>query len=227
MIKVLVGMVISCAIYAQSNQVTLTAVPPSSSTQISATVVGNQGNTTSYYWVVAHFPIGEGANASYGQVIHAPDSLSGSNYVSVTWAGVTGALNYDLLKTSTPAIPTTCTCSLVIGTSSTTYNDTGGSLSSYSYIPTSVANGSIILDNVDYSLARLLINKPVNVTNYSGIPPASLGNKYNVYLVIDSASGGDCTAGGGSDTPTLCMSNGVTYIALGGGGGSGTIGGKY
>ena len=99
------------------------------------------------------------------------------------WAGVTGALNYDLLKTSTPAIPTTCTCSLVIGTSSTTYNDTGGSLSSYSYIPTSVANGSIILDNVDYSLARLLINKPVNVTNYSGIPPASLGNKYNVYLV--------------------------------------------
>ncbi|MDX2153910.1 MAG: hypothetical protein SFV54_24430 [Bryobacteraceae bacterium] len=55
-------------------------------------------------------------------------------------------------------------------------------------------------------------------TTFSGLPAAA-GVTGRVYVVTDSASASSCAAGGGS-VRALCRSNGTSYEALGGGGGT-------
>ena len=58
--------------------------------------------------------------------------------------------------------------------------------------------------------------------NVSDLPTASAANKNNVRVVNDAATAGNCTTGGGS-AQSVCISNGVAWIALGSGSGSYTL----
>jgi hypothetical protein len=126
------------------------------------------------------------------------------------------------LKTTNPTIPSTCTCSLTGPSNVTSYNDIGGALGGFSYTPIGNAVAHITIENRDYSIPRLLIDTPINNTLFSGLPSAVISNGL-VYLIKDALTAGSCAAGGGSGTPTLCWSNGSTWIALSGGGGGSLI----
>lgn len=105
-------------------------------TSVSASTVGNSGNSTFYYWVVANFTAGQAAPSPAAMAIHAPNALSASNYVAVSWIPSTGALSYDLLRTTTPSLPNTpATIAVATSLTSTSFNDQGGALSSYTLVP--------------------------------------------------------------------------------------------
>ena len=207
--------------YGQNTQnpstITLGASAPTGVTQISTSVHGNIGSKQYYYWVVANFAIGQ-AGATNSFVRNAPDTLTGSNYVTITWNPVVGAINYDVLRTTTPYIPSPCTCRIVLHTANTTYNNNNTSISAYTYTPISNAMATLRLDNQSYSQPVIYSDTPWNSLTFAGLPVAS-ATKGLTFLVTDAASSSTCTAGGGTNTPALCWSNGSSWIAIGGGGG--------
>jgi hypothetical protein len=141
-------------------QIILGASGPGGVGNVGLTVVGNQGNVTSYYWVVPNFPIGMGMLSQQAVVINSPGVLSGSNYVRVNWAPVAGATGYWVLKTLSPNLPGTCTCLLTGPSNISSYNDTGGALTSFSHIPIGPTTATIFLDNENYSVPTLIVNPP-------------------------------------------------------------------
>src|ERR1035437_3073345 len=226
--RLLIGIVVSGGLWGQASnvpqQITLGTGGPGAVTGVNATVVGNVGSNTSYYWVVPVYPVGQGQISQQMVVSNAPGVLSASNYVRVSWNRAVGATGYFLLKTTTPAIPTTCTCALVGPSNVTTYNDQGAGMAGFSYAPVRTATATVTIDNQNYVIPRLLIDTPINNANFSGLPNVTKSNGL-IYLVADSLTAGSCAAGGGTGTPTLCWSNGTSWIALGGSGGvgSGTV----
>lgn len=108
------------------------AQPLAPVTSLGANIVGNAGNSTFYYWIVATYPAGNAAPSPAVKIQHAPDVLSASNYVKVTWSPVAGATSYDVLRTVTPTLPNAAaSIAVTTGTSSTSVNDQGAALSSY------------------------------------------------------------------------------------------------
>jgi len=156
-------MAIGC--WGQTNQVApstlyLGASAPSGVTSVSAQTVGVAGLRNYYYWVVANLPIGQ-TQAAMAQVGNAPNTLSGSNYVQVNW-NLMGATSYDVLRTSTPTLPNTCTCAVATGNTTGSVNDTGAGLSSYTVAPVGNASGTISLDNRNQAAPQLNISPNVN-----------------------------------------------------------------
>lgn len=221
--KILGVLICSFGLWAQS-QITLSTSAPTGVTQINTQRVGNQGNSTYFYWVVANFAIGQGSITN-SQIILAPDSMSGGNYVKVLWGLVNGVSTYDILRTTTPFVPSPCTCSIVTGLSASTnsYNNTSNTLSGYTYSPAPGAMATIRLDNQNFTQPVIYVSAPVNSIKYVNLPTASSA-KGLTYLVVDSSSSSTCTAGGGTITPALCWSSGSAWIAIGGGGGGGITG---
>jgi hypothetical protein len=224
--KLLIGLITCIGLFGQANnspqQSTLVANGPGAVTGVNATVVGNVAQNTLYYWVVPVYPIGQGQISQQMIVSNAPGVLSASNYVRVSWNRAAGATGYFLLKTTTPTIPSTCTCALLGPSNVTTYNDQGAGMAGFSYQPVGTATANITIDNQNYTIPRLLIDTPINPTNFSGLPSAISSNGL-VYLVKDALSTNSCVAGGGTNTPALCWSNGTSWVALSGGSGSGTV----
>lgn len=144
------------------NGVQFTTGVPEKVTQGTAAPVGTPGSTTYYYWVINKFPVGNTFPGGPFPVFNAPDVLSGSNYVKFTWNGFSGALGYDVIRTTVPFIPSSGICANCLVTSTTapttSINDQGGALTNYTVNTTSIANASILLNNRDYSTPRLVFN---------------------------------------------------------------------
>lgn len=211
------------------SSITLGANAPSGVTSVSTTRVGNKGNSTYYYWVIANYNIGSGQFSPYSLVLGGPDSLSSSNYIQVQWTPTSGVLNYDILRTTTPYIPVPCTCAVVTGLSTVfnTWNDQSNSLSSYTYVQAPNATATFTLDNSNYTAARVNLDKALNLPllgqfTIAGLPSATL-NDGRVAVVTNGASTSDCTVGSGSSW-ALCIAKSGVWTALGGSGGGGISG---
>src|ERR1019366_2161232 len=159
--RLLIGLVVSGLVFGQASnapsQIELGTSGPGGVGTINLQVVGNQGNTTSYYWVIPNYNIGLG-QASRALVINAPNVLGASNYVRVTWNPVVGATGYFVLKTTGPDIPTSCSCALVGPTLTIGYNDQGGGLAGFNYTPVGAATAHIGIDNQSYNIPRLVVD---------------------------------------------------------------------
>ena len=107
------------------------------------------------------------------------------------WAPAAGATGYDVLRSDSPMYPATvsCTCAVVLNTSSTTVDDTGSSLSAYPSVglvaAASVA-GYFQINNRDEStpfvnlqLVGLRINELTRVALISGTPAENDCMKYS------------------------------------------------
>ena len=214
--KIFLGVVYTALVWGQSavdpTVIKMGASAPAGVTSVTAQIVGNAGNNSYYYWVVANFPIGQSQVSPSAQLINAPN-LSGSNYVTILWNPV-GATSYDILRTTTPFIFNPCTCAVATGQTGSSVNDTGGALSSYVYAPTSNATAKFELDNRNFSQPVIYGNTPYNSVMFANLPSAS-SSKGLTYLVVDASTNTTCTSGGGTNTPAICWSNGSSWLSIG------------
>lgn len=129
--------------------ITLGSPSPTGVTVVNYRVVGTPGSATYYYWVVTRFPIGQSAILGRTTAYNASPVLSGTNYVTLLWTPVGGAVSYDILRTTTATEPSVCNCAVVTGLSPTTasYNDQGGALGAYTFAPAPNWVAKLTLDN--------------------------------------------------------------------------------
>lgn len=143
------------------SQITLSTNPPQSVTSVAANLVGNPGNGVYFYWVVANYTGGQAQASPPAGIYNAPSPLSAASYVQVSWQGIAGATSYDVLRTTTLALPNgTCTCAVATGLTTSTTNDTGGALSSYTLNAAPGATFTLALNSVNYSTPTLLFGFP-------------------------------------------------------------------
>lgn len=95
---------------------------------------GTAGTTTYSYYVVANDAWGgKTLVGAVGTTTTGNATLSTTNYNTITWSAVVGAVSYDVLKTNTAT-------SLALAVTGTTVNDTGQATATYT-TPTSNTTG--------------------------------------------------------------------------------------
>lgn len=107
--------------------------PPQQVPKASASIVGTKGLRTLYFWIAGNYAIGKSNLAGPFIAYNAPQSLSGLNYVQLSWTGPTTLpTSYDVLMTTSSATPTgACNCAVATNVSDTILNITSDTLSSY------------------------------------------------------------------------------------------------
>ena len=154
--RLLMLLALSAGLIQAQQIVQLTAVPPPSVQGLGAAVVGVPGTTFACYWVVINYVGGGVLSAAPVCLPNVPNTLSGSNYVQVSWQAATGTnVTYDLLKTTTNVPPAAgASSSLATALTATTSNDQGGSLSAYTVAPYPYGSGivQVSLNNRDFSV---------------------------------------------------------------------------
>lgn len=115
-----------------TKQITLPiSASPVAPTQGSATVLGNPGPATYYFWVVANFPVGNASPAGPFIAQNAPNTISASDTIFVSW-NPTGAASYDLLLTNSATPPAgACNCAVATGQVNPYVTVSSGSTSAY------------------------------------------------------------------------------------------------
>jgi hypothetical protein len=162
----------------------------------SVQVVGGLGPNTAYYWIVANFPNGTKSTPSpYGKAVGVPNTLSSTNYVSVSWTPTNGAVSYDVLKTTSPTL-TSGNIALVLASTNTNVQDTGQPLQPYT-LTTSANPQSCTLtyDGLNYSppalvIPCLLTSNTSTVVNALTFPGSDIGQKVNNAIASLGASCG-------------------------------------
>jgi hypothetical protein len=153
MLKKILMLVAIAGLTVAQTQVPFQAFAPPAVTGFGSGIQGTAGTTYACYWVVANY-IGGGVLSTPTCPNNVPNSLSGSNYVQLSWNAVAGAaVTYDVLKTTTNVPPIAgASVSLTTGLTVTTYNDTGGSLSGYTIAayPYAQAGAIFTLNNRDF-----------------------------------------------------------------------------
>jgi hypothetical protein len=123
----------------------LTSLPPVA--QANTAIVGNPGNGTYRYWLVANYTFGQAPISHMFKVGNGPNVLTGSNYITVTPTYPLGA-TVDLLRTTSDAPPSgTGNYAVSTGRTSGSISDTGGALSSYTVAPISTVPYGLCLSN--------------------------------------------------------------------------------
>jgi hypothetical protein len=218
---------------AQVNELSLSAPPPPPVSAVSAVSLGPRGGTRIWYWVVARYPVGSSAPSTAAAAENTTGSatLSVSNSVVVTWSPAPGATGYDVLRSDTPSYPAnpTCTCAVVLNTSSTSVTDNGSALSAYPPGGLGSAGSvaaSVSIANRDASVPFLVWRLNTQIawppsSTFAGLPSASAYPNL-LWVITDAPSAGSCASGGGSSR-SLCRSNGTTWESIGGGGGGGGV----
>lgn len=154
----LLVLILSAAAAAQNDPVTTTVAtrklqfpllsPPPIVIGGNAGNVGNPGNATYFYWVVANATIGSSSPSGPIIATGAPSTLNGSNYVQVSWTAVAGASSYDLLRTSTPAPPSgACGCAVATALTSPTASDQSNALNAYTVNPLNTNSLTLTITN--------------------------------------------------------------------------------
>ena len=185
--------------------------------------VGVQGGSNLYYWVSARTPGGAtGFTPTTVFLTVGSANLTVSNYVSLSWSAVTGATGYDVLRSDTPSFPIvgsgSCTCAVVLNTSSLTVNDQGGALSAYppvGLVASPNATANLFVNN-------LLWDPPFiqSLMNYRGTSYTSALTAYQATAPTGSCSSSSLPIVYNYVTGSLygCISG--TWTAIGGGGSS-------
>ena len=203
--------------------------PAPASPVASGNVVGNNGNQTYFYYVIARYPGGASISTPV-QVLNAPATLSSGNYVTLGWSGLIGATGYDVIRLLQPNFNgTSCTsCGIASNTSATSLSDQNNSPSSYTAPALSVvANGTLYVNNRDYTPPQLrqIIN---NVDKAVGTGNANIVATTNVLVgdgtgnaVAATGTGTNCvfvngssgSCGGGSTAPATFNNTPLTASA--------------
>lgn len=141
------ALILAAALMPQAQDaMTLTAPPPAPVGTVTAQAAAS-GNATYYYWIIARYPQGNATPSAPAIVTGAPSTLSAGDNIKVFWRRAPGATSYDVLRTTTPAVPSgSCTCVIVANTTATTITDTGLSASAYTFTSASGATRTILLD---------------------------------------------------------------------------------
>ena len=147
--SLLLTLITSVALYAQSPVNNIIAQVPSAS-NLTLSQVGAQGTNTYYYWVVTVYAGGK--SAPYGPVVTTSSNgtLSSTNYNVVSFTAPTSPLSaptgYDILRTTTPTAPTgACACAVATAQSGSPVNDQSNTLSAYT-VSTVTSNSYSLLD---------------------------------------------------------------------------------
>lgn len=205
--KKLVMLVLASGLIFAQQQVTLTAVAPPPVQGLGNGIVGTPGTTLACYWVVTNYIGGSILSAAPTCPTNVPGTLSGTNYVQLSWQGVAGTrVTYDVLKTTTSTPPVAgASVALATGLTATTTNDQGGSLSPYTQSGYTYATGSVLVsvNNRDYVY-------PVSVcTGTTGFPCQEA-----VDQLIPKA-GNQVVRIGGCSSPFTVDATGATFITEG------------
>jgi hypothetical protein len=98
----------------------------------SVSVSGNPGPATYFYWIVTNGLAGASSPAGPFQISNAPNTLTGGNFNQISWATSLGAVNYDVLRTSTPGPPFgACNCAVGTAITGNITNDQANALNAY------------------------------------------------------------------------------------------------
>ena len=203
-------------LFGQPNELNLRQDPPPAiqSERVTATYTGTAGATTYYYWIVARYPIGFTVPTAPVIVARAASSLGGGNSVALSWTALTGASSYDVLRTSTPVAPSSCTCAVTLATTSTSVTDSGGALSAWPPAWLTAAGSAQMLIQINNRDAgapyiTMAVQNAQRVLNYqlgllkngpapSYVPPGFIqtyANQYGRFACVDS-NGADCLNAG-------------------------------
>lgn len=223
--KLLVGMLLVCGVFGQTpegpSSIALSSPAPSGVSNLSAFATGVKGQTNYCYWVVTVYGVGMVASNASVCVTNSNATLTGGNFNTISWQPATGAIGYWVIRANNSIFPGTGTVSVsasVISATTFTINNTSNTLNSFTFSPAGYFNAHIRLENGLFIQPRLLIDTPINSTTFALLPTAASASGLT-YLIIDASTASTCNAGGGTNTPALCWSNGSSYIAIGGGGG--------
>lgn len=254
----IVALICSCSFAQQQNaqpstgQFTSTSWflqnPPTQVSGVSIGLTGNPGPQTLYFWIVSNFAIGNSFPAGPFVINNAPNTLTSSNFVTLTWLPAPGAVSYDILLTLNANAPTgQCNCAAVTGVSGTSVSVTSPALESYTVVSTDpnlytitaaifqqASGGAAMLFSTPVQqLAaldstgnfRALSLTPVStiVANLSKLTSGGIGT---LATVLDGSNATDCSVGGGINQVTCVYQGNGQWSGLGGGGGggSGTVG---
>lgn len=204
--------------------------PPPQVTSLTGTVVGEPGQETFYYWVVARYPGGN--SAPYGPVTvrnaRPVAQMSTLRYITLTWTAQDLATGYDVLRSTSSTTPTgACGCVIYENTSSTTVNDTGITASAYTVTNGSSVYGAIYIDSLNEAPPKLKQNvngtiSDVGAGSGTGFTyvPTRTSDTVLTLPAIDAntfAVGGSyaCAAVSEGETVTVSSGTGTLWIAVG------------
>lgn len=159
----LVGLITASGVFAQGTSISTDELKirgnaPAMVSSASATIVGATGRTNYYYWIIATYPVGKSFPTGPISAFNAPDSLTVSNYVRLNWNAMSGAVSYDVLRTSTPSAPNgSCTCAVITGTTANTVNDQGAALTAYTVTSQGGATTRMSVNNLSLASPMLTV----------------------------------------------------------------------
>lgn len=193
---------------------------PVSSATVARTA-GNPGARTLSYWIVTNTLIGQSSAAGPFWLTYAPNTMAGSQ-ATISWAPVSGAVSYDVLRTLNGQAPQgACNCAVATGVTGSSTTDSSESLSAYTVAPVNVGSLAIVLANVALGpgTSALAVNGAplsgtINAATYSG---GDCGAKVNA---ADAAWAGtaveiDVTQSCGTTwttAPTLSLNHSLRFV---------------
>lgn len=157
----------------------------------SATIqtTGNPGMRTMYYWIVSEGVIGQSTPAGPFQFNFAPNLYSSTQGAFISWTP-TNATSYDVLRTTTPVMPSgACDCAVAVDVTGTSVSDRSESLSAYTVSPVDANSLAAILHLKSFGINQSWVyvnNQPL----LYGIPTPSAGSLGGVYAEDCADAGG-------------------------------------
>lgn len=127
----------------------LLPAPPTPPQFVSASVVGNSGPQSYFYWVIARNTVANSGVSIPAQASFVANVLSSSAYVQVSWNAAQGATGYDVLRTNDATAPQgACNCAVATNVSGLTTNDQSNSLNSYTVTNLNPSTLGLSLQNI-------------------------------------------------------------------------------
>lgn len=144
------------------------------------TNVGTTGSTTYTYFIVAIDKNGNKTLASSsGQTTTGNATLNGTNYNTVTWTAVSGAVSYDVLKTDTAH-------SVTLATTALSYNDQGGASSGYTAPTRNTTADGIFDGDIKFNTSGTGI---IDANGNNLVTYTATGSAVNYLTFVNSATG--------------------------------------
>lgn len=114
---------------------------------VTFTFAGARGNAEYDYWIVSNFEDGKSTLAGPFLARKAPNPLSDSNYVGISWQAVPGAKSYDILRTDDQKTPNgDCNCAVARGVSGLTALDKSQTRQPYKLAALTESQDAALLD---------------------------------------------------------------------------------
>jgi hypothetical protein len=193
---------------------------PSPAIGVTLGLVGSYGQQTIYYWIATNYTVGRANLVGPFPITNAPNTLTGSNYVSVSpiFPAGSGPASYDVLKTLTPIQPSgACACAVQTAVAiGTVTNDQSNSTSGYTVTIFNLAPLTITVQNEVQSsgISHLILRQ--NGVFVSDLSTGLIAAQY-AKLRCESGLGDGLNAiAAGTYLQTFCYNDsGVTWTITG------------